>query len=276
MRGTTISIFVPDSNPRSFKVCDMKNSIVKSLFIPRSKLNDVTERDDIKQPGIYFLFGIDEETGQSKVYIGEAEDLLVRIKQHNAKKDFWNTAICFVSEKKNLNKAHIKYLESHCCVVAKKVNKYMLENSTHPAKSSLTEQDEDFVLGFFDDLKILITTLGFPVFEEHKKEKNIFYCSGKQALAEGEYSEDGMIVFASSRASIEITKTAPERIRKIKDDLMKQNVISLDGGVYVFNEDYVFSSPSTAAAFVLGRSANGWTEWKNKKGVTLDQEFRAE
>ena len=35
-----------------------------------------------------------------------------------------------------------------------------------------------------------------------------------------------------------------------------------------------FGSPSTAAATVLGRRANGWMEWKNKEGVNIDQLFR--
>jgi hypothetical protein len=39
-------------------------------------------------------------------------------------------------------------------------------------------------------------------------------------------------------------------------------------------EDFVFSSPSTAAAIVLGRNANGLTEWKLKDGITL-KEFEA-
>lgn len=34
------------------------------------------------------------------------------------------------------------------------------------------------------------------------------------------------------------------------------------------------NSPSTAAMFCLGRSANGWTEWTDKDGNTLDSVYR--
>jgi hypothetical protein len=185
MRGRTISIFMPDSNPRGVKICDIKDSIVKAIFIPRNKLDDVAKRPDLLGPGIYFLFGNEDEIGKPKVYIGEAESLFVRLKQHNTGKDFWNTAICFISETKNLNKAHIKYLENYCVGQSKRINKCKLENSTIPTQSSLTEQDVEFVLSFFDDLKILIAALGFPIFEESKKEKeNLFICKGKDAYAE--------------------------------------------------------------------------------------------
>ncbi|WP_231615986.1 DUF4357 domain-containing protein [Novipirellula artificiosorum] len=43
---------------------------------------------------------------------------------------------------------------------------------------------------------------------------------------------------------------------------------------YYFTQDYLFPAPSTAAAVVLGRSANGWTEWKDKNGSTLSEIHR--
>ncbi|KKP36718.1 MAG: hypothetical protein UR28_C0039G0029 [Candidatus Peregrinibacteria bacterium GW2011_GWF2_33_10] len=275
MRGRTINIYIPDSNPRGVKICDLKDSIVKAIFIPRSKLDEVSKRTDILDPGIYFLIGKEDELEKPQVYIGEAENLLSRIKQHNAGKDFWNTAICFVSEKKNINKAHIKYLENHACSQAKQINKCKLENCVNPTQSSLTESDIDFVLSFFDDIKILIATLGFPIFEESKKEKqNLFICKGKDAYAEGEYSEDGMTVFKGSKANLieppSIGKTA-SNLRKV---LLQENIIKKVDNVLIFDEDYTFTSPSTASDVVLAASSNGWDVWKDKEGKTLDERFR--
>lgn len=275
MRGRTISIFIPDSNPRGVKICDIKDSIVKAIFIPRNKIDEVTKRSDLLEPGIYFLFGNEDEIGKPKVYIGEAENLLSRIKQHNVGKDFWTTAVCFVSEKKNINKAHIKYLENYCVDQAKRISKCKLENNTTPTQSTLTEQDIDFVLSFFDDLKLLIATLGFPIFEESKKEKqNLFICKGKDAYAEGEYSEDGMTVFKGSQANAKEAAAMGEWALNIRKALIGQKIMRLNGNVYTFDEDYTFNSPSAAASVVLARSANGWTEWKDKNGETLDKRYR--
>lgn len=277
MRGRTISIYIPDGNPRSIKICEIQDSIVKAIFVPRSKIDEASKRPDVQEPGIYFLFGTEDEIGKPRVYVGEAENLLTRLKQHNAGKDFWNTAICFVSEKKNINKAHIKYLESHCCEQAKQIGKCILENNTSPTQSSLTEQDVDFVLSFFDDLKILIATLGFPIFEEAKKEiQNTIFCKGKEASAQGEYAEDGLTVFKGSKVQAdEVTsiKLVPH-ISNLRKSLIDKGILKAENGVLLFMENYTFNSPSTAAAVVLGRNANGWTDWKDKNGQTLSDKYR--
>jgi hypothetical protein len=275
MRGRTISIYIPDANPRSIKICEITNSIVKALSIPRSKLVEANKREELKEPGIYFLIGEKNEVGKPKIYIGEAEVLLTRIKQHNASKEFWNSVICFVSEKKNINKAHIKYLENFACNEAKRINKCELENNTNPTQSSLTEQDEDFVLSFFDDLKLLIGTLGFPIFEESQKDNsNLFYCKGKNASATGEYTEDGFTVFKGSRSNLEESKTAGTWVTGMREDLRQKNVLKQEGNILIFTDDYTFSSPSASAAAVLARRANGWSEWKDKNGKSMDQLIR--
>lgn len=275
MRGKTISIYIPDANPRSIKICDIKDRIVKAIFIPRNKLTEATKRKELQDPGIYFLIGEPNEIGKSSVYIGEAEVLLTRLKQHNATKDFWNTAICFVSEKHNINKAHIKYLENYACSQAKKINKCELENSINPTQSSLTEEDVDFVLSFFDDLKLLIATLGYPIFEETKKDKSkIFICKGKDAQATGEYTEDGLVVFKGSKTNLTESKTAGSWVINMRKSLIEKGILKQEGSVLVFTEDYSFKSPSASAAVILARRANGWIEWKDKNGKTMDKKIR--
>ena len=275
MRGRTISIYMPDANPRGIKICDTKNGIVKAIFIPRNKLADAVKRQELQDPGIYFLIGEPNEIRKPRIYIGEAEVLITRIKQHNTSKDFWNSVICFVSEKKNINKAHIKYLENYSCSQAKKINKCELENNTNPTQSSLTEQDQDFAMSFFDDLKLLIATLGFPIFEESKKDQSkIYICKGKDAYAIGEYTEDGFLVFKNSKANLEESKTAGTWVTGMRKNLIEKGILKQDGSVLIFTEDYLFNSPSASAAVILARRANGWTEWKDKNGKTMDEKIR--
>lgn len=275
MRGRTISIYMPDANPRGIKICDTKDGIVKAIFIPRNKLADAVKRQELQDPGIYFLIGEPNEIGKPRIYIGEAEALITRIKQHNTSKDFWNSVICFVSEKKNINKAHIKYLENYSCSQAKKINKCELENNTNPTQSSLTEQDQDFVMSFFDDLKLLIATLGFPIFEESKKDQSKTYiCKGRDAYATGEYTEDGFLVFKNSKANLEESKTAGSWVSGMRKNLFEKGILKQEGSVLIFTEDYLFNSPSASAAAILARRANGWTEWKDKNGKTMDEKIR--
>ncbi|WP_342305553.1 GIY-YIG nuclease family protein [Methanolobus sp. ZRKC5] len=273
--GRTISIYLPDANPQGVKICEFFDSIVKAVSIPRAKLDAGLKRPELEQPGLYFLIGEKDEVGKPKVYVGESEILTTRLNDHHKKKDFWNQAICFVSEKNNLNKAHIKYLENHACEQAKLVNKCTLENSNTPTKSSLTDQDRDFVLRFFDELKIIMATLGYPIFEQAKRsKKNTYYCKSKDADAVGEYTEEGFVVNKGSKSNVEETTSLQPSVRAFRANLVEKGIVKEEDGVYVYQEDFTFSSPSMSASVVLGRAANGWTLWKDKEGKTLDEIVR--
>lgn len=273
--GRTISIYLPDANPQSIKICDFLDSIVEAISIPRAKFDDASNISELYQPGIYFLIGEKDEVGKPSVYIGESEVLLTRLNEHNKMKEFWNLVICFVSEKNNLNKAHIKYLEYRACEQAKSVNKCILVNNNNPTESRLTNQDRDFTLRFFDELKIIIATLGYPIFEHSKlTKKNMYYCKSKNADAVGEYTEEGFIVNKGSKCNIDEADSIPQSVKIFRASLLNKEILKEDNGVYLFQENFTFSSPSTAASVVLGRSANGWTEWKSKDGKTLDESVR--
>lgn len=127
----------------------------------------------------------------------------------------------------------------------------------------------------------LLATLGQPIFEaltgapERVDGKNeapeLFYCRGPEANGVGEYTSEGFVVHKGSTARIEIVAsikgTSQERFRQ---QLVPEGVLALDGNHYVFTRDHLFASPSMAAIAVLGRSANGWIEWKTAQGQTLD------
>jgi len=131
----------------------------------------------------------------------------------------------------------------------------------------------------FDTLQILVSTLGYPLFDEIRiPEKNdLLVCRGKDAEAKGEYTEDGFVVFQGSRANLEESKAAQGTwVTKIRRPLIDSGVLIHEGNVYRFTRNHVFSSPSAAAVAVLGRNANGWLEWKYSDGRTLDEVKRGE
>lgn len=47
-------------------------------------------------------------------------------------------------------------------------------------------------------------------------------------------------------------------------------------GFWELQRDYVLASPSTAASYCSGRSCNGWKEWVNDAGQSLDELYRSE
>lgn len=277
-RPQTIQIFLPDGNPTSIKIADLTNRLMVAILIPRSKLLDSGVRPEIKKYGIYFLFGINEDKAKPIAYIGETDDCFERLKSHNRNKEFWNYAIAITSKSDVFTKSHVKYLEHVCVKIAKEIGRYDLENLTTPTREHISESMEADLLDNFETIKVLLSTLGFPIFEEIRKskitEKEILTCKGKNANAQGELTDDGFVVFKGSKANIEETKTAGNWVIGTRKKLIDDNILISENGVYVFSEDFIFGSPSSAAASVLGRRANGWIEWKNNEGKTIDEIYR--
>jgi len=153
----TIKIFLIDGDPNGRLSCELSNWTGKAYKIPRIKIKDCTDRSDLKNTGVYLLFGKDEE-GKDQVYIGEAETILNRLSQHLNQKDFWNETIVFISKDENLNKAHIKYLENNLYLLAKKVNRYKIENTVTPSQSTISEPDQAEMEEFIENIKLFLGT----------------------------------------------------------------------------------------------------------------------
>lgn len=274
MRGKTIQVFLTDGTPRGIKIAEITSNIEQAVFIPRSKMNEAVARPEVSRPGLYFLFGDAEGSSKPIVYIGQSRNCLYRIKTHDQNKDFWNYAVLIISKTESFSQTHIEYLEQLAITKAYEANRYSLENGASPKRFKVPETLEADLLDNFDTIKILLSTLGFTLFEPLKKEitkAEHFFCKGKQAFAEGEYQDDGFVVYKGSKANIELTPTASSSVFNLRDNLIEAKVIIQEGDVFVFQDDHLFSSPSSAACQVLGRNANGWREWKTNDGKTLDE-----
>ena len=113
--------------------------------------------------------------------------------------------------------------------------------------------------------------MGFPLFEKTEKTKEVFYIKGKGVVAEGDITNEGFVVYKGSKVTVENVSSFGVSLINRKQKLIDDNILSLQGDCYEFNEDYIFSSCSTAGAIILGRNTNGWSKWKNKEGKSLDE-----
>ena len=275
MRGKTIQVFLTDGSPRGIKLAEITSNIELAIFIPRNQINEAGKREEVFLPGLYFLFGESEIASKPVVYIGQSRDCLSRIKKHDQIKDFWNYAVLIVSKTKSFTQTHIEYLEQLAVSKAIEANRYEVENGNNPRKFKVPETLEADLHDNFDTIKILLSTLGFPLFEQltnpEKKTGNRLYCKAKNAKAEGEYGDDGLVVFKGSSSIVEFAPTSNSGHLLLRNKLIESKVLEKRGDVCVFLEDYLFTSPSAAAAQIQGRNANGWIEWKDAKGKTLDE-----
>lgn len=270
--GKTIQVFLPDGNPRSVKVAEITSQTLSALLIPRAKLDLANKREELRQCGVYLLFGTTDDETKPLVYIGEAEDISVRLRQHNKSKDFWSTAVAIVSKTQHLTKTHVKYLEWLSFQEAQNAGRFSTDNSNVPSRPYVSEPMEADLRDNFETIQLLISTLGYPVFDAIKRpqKKKLVYCKGRDSDAKGEYTEDGLIVFAGSRCRFDPVPSIKSYLLNARDNLLSEGVLEQAEDSLVFKSDYVFLNPSRAAGVVLGREANGWNEWKYSDGRSLD------
>jgi hypothetical protein len=269
----TIQFFLPQGEPRGVRIADITTRIVQAMLVPRNKLPEAMKRQELKSVGVYFLFGEPEESAKPMVYIGEAEECCKRFTQHNANKDFWHTAVAVVSKTGSFTKAHAKYLEWYCIKRAKEVGRYALANGNEGGEPFVTEPMLADLMDASDTLNILVSALGFPLFEPRPDASgpDVFILSGPQCEGRGKMVEEGFTVFAGSKCRKEIVPSAGKWLQGARQELLASGVLAQGGDHLVFRDDHTFKTPSGAAMALLGRTANGWKEWKNKAGATLDQ-----
>ena len=253
---------------------EITNRLLKAILFPRNKISEVSKREMVHFTGVYFLFGNTEDGAKPLVYIGEGEDCFERIKTHNRKKDFWTHGIIVTTKTDEYTKTDGKFLEHYCLEKAEEIGRYKTDNDTGSKKPSIPESREYDLLDNFETLKILLATLGYPLFESKRKpteSRELFYVTGQGIKASGNLTDEGFLVYKDSQAKSEETPSCHMYLINMRSQLVSDGILTEQDGKYVFSQDHIFNSPSTAGGVILGRSTNGWTKWKNRDGKTLDE-----
>ena len=277
MTSATIKLFLPRGDAKSIRTAEISNWTGKAVAAPRTELDDLLAREELEKAGVYILIGSDPLTNVPRAYIGEAEIIRDRLKQHRTK-EFWITAIVFVSKDENLTKAHVRYLESRLLAEAAQVNRFTLEQN-QAGGSRLPESDREDMEVFLAHIRQLLPVLGSdilaPISQPTAKAQpgGVLFCRNKRAEARGQRTANGFVVFQGSTAVLEQRPSAesyPYVVTQRNQLILDGTLIEKDG-VLVFTKDAEFSSPSAAAAVIHGGSANGLIVWKTKDGKSLKQ-----
>lgn len=277
-RPQTIQIFLPAGDPRGMRVAEITTRIVRLIEVPRSQLADFLKMHEAQQVGLYFLIGELSEAGLPHAYIGQSGNVGNRIAQHNQSKDFWNRALVVISLTNSMTQTHALFLEWFAIAEATKAGRFSLENGNAGARPHTPAPLEADCHEIHETAATLLATLGQPIFEPltnastTKGEKELFYCKGPGADGVGEYTTEGFVVLKGSRGRLEnVASIQGKSHERYRDQLVTEGIMVAKSGGYVFTRDHLFSSPSMAALAVMGRSANGWLEWKDANGKTLDE-----
>ena len=289
-RSKNINMFLMDGEVTGKIKCTLSNWTGVIYKIPRIQLGDLKSRDEMKQSGIYFLFGRDEDKQKDVTYIGQAttrkngEGILLRIQEHtrDIHADYFNDVIILTTQNNSFGPTEISYLENKFTQLAKEAGRYIVKNGNDPNPGNVTEEKESELDEIVENTLMIIGTLGYRVFVPMIKEvsqdltdnhstylylKRKTKKSNKVIEATCERTTEGFVVLEGSQVEIMDSPNLPASLKEMRQNLIASRVIQ-DG---VLKEKQLFSSPSYAAAFLLGMQTNGRTDWKNQDGRTLKE-----
>lgn len=276
--GRKLTVFMLDGTATGPKTVEIGNWSGRAIFSPRASLKGLLHRGEFARQGIYLLQSESEnDKFESSIYIGEAEELSVRLRQHIADRDF-ESVICFSSRDEGLTKAHIKYLEATLIQLARDANTSRVENEKMPKGAKLSEAEASDMDYFVEQVKLILPVVGIRslvVAAPHSVSRiprtigaPEYVIKSKELKARMAELDGGFVVLAGSEAALATSKTIAPGWLNIRKKLIDASVLKQSGNRYVFAEDATFSSPSAASSVVLGRQTPGPISWVLPDGRT--------
>lgn len=278
--GKIINMYYMDDSVDGRVKCTVANWTGVIYKIPRDDLSRCQERSELKQSGVYFLFGASENDDQL-VYVGQAgsrkngKGILLRLQEHdNPKEYYWNNAVVITTQNNSFGPTEISYLENRFHQLAQDANRYKLVNSLQPYRGRVTEEKEVEMDEFIDLTTLIIGALGYRVFMPLVPKKNrsgkapsdILHFAPNRYNATAVRTSEGFVLLKGSQISPTISKACSPAINKNREKFASK--VSPD---WVTTEDIPFGSSSAAAGFVGGCNLSGNQVWVDDNGVKLGE-----
>lgn len=269
-----LEIIYHDGQPDGIRSVRRHLSTVTTYVIPRTMLSSAKSISGINRPGIYYLINEDENNKIAQIYIGQTRNGISRLDDHNRSKDFWNKAIMFLSDNKTFSLDIISGLEEYAIVKARDSKRYKIENTINP-KYEIDEYDLASIEEIYEEIKFIMATLGYKLenVADDLSSASILHTTRNGINALGVYTGDKFDVLEGSEINMSRAVHLP-KYNAQREELLANGSIVLENGKYILKATLTFNTPSGASDFVLGGSTNGWVEWKNTEGKTLDELYR--
>lgn len=289
--GRSIRIFLADGSASGIRHAEVVNWTGQAIVCPRGRISELSEWSESQKPGVYILVGDDPDATRPLAYIGEAENVLDRLRTHvrDETKEYWDQVVFFTSKDENITKAHVKYLEARLCEIAREVGRVTLKNGTDPRRPRLPKADVAAMEEFIGPARLLLASLGFSVLQPitRKNESNgtalsgpsgpladiplVFAIPKREVEAKGSSTDEGFVVLAGSFGEGRVRTSLSKGWRMLRDDLLADGSIVMDGDRIAFARDVLFKSPSAAASVIAGHACNGRVSWRDATGRTLGE-----
>ena len=269
-----LEIIYHNGQPDGIRSIRRHLSTMTTYVIPRPLLSEAKKLSGINRPGIYYLISENDENKIAQIYIGQTRNGVVRLDDHNRSKDFWNKAIMFLADSKTFSLDMISGLEAYAIGKAHDAKRYKVENSVNP-KYEIDEYDLPLIEEVYEEIQFIMATQGYKM--DNSKvtlnEANTLHTTRNGITAFGVYDGENFEVLEGSEIDMNRKCHSATMEKQRQTALSNGDIVCVDGK-YKLNVSVSLTSPSSAAMFVLGGSTNGWVEWKDKDGKTLDELYR--
>lgn len=267
--------------------CTLSNWTGVAYKIPRVHLDKCKDRQDLKQSGVYFLFGKNDNE-EDEVYIGQAgirkngDGVLVRVNEHLKDDFYFSDCVMLTTQNNSFVPTEISYLENKFTNMVIETDRFKVRNWNDPNPGHVTEEKESELEDFIEYSKMVLGVLGYKIFvpliedktqldKTNQDDELILFLSrtirktNRLIKAKCKRTNEGFVVLKDSMIEEMDSQAIPKSIKDLREKIKNNNGI-VNGKI---TKDYLFNSPSYAASFVLGMETNGRTNWKTENGVTL-------
>lgn len=264
-----------DGEPNGVRICRCTLSTMTTVFVPRPLLSRAKQIADLPLRGIYYLIN-DEDGAISRLYVGQTQQGIARLDDHNAKKDFWNKALLFLSDDmQSFSLDNVSALEKYAIEQATASKRYSVENKVDP-RYVIDQYQKPTVEQIYEEIAFVMGAFGYQIEGSDDALANVklFYTSRRGVRARGVYTGETFDVLDGSPVDL-AARPKLDRYQRLREELLASgNLVRRQDGSGMLMKTVSFSTPSGAADFVLGGSNNGWIEWKDGDKQTLDALYR--
>lgn len=277
-----------DKTLEGARIIDMGSTKSCECFVlPRDKVAEVAKKQPhLQQYGFYILLGRDKNM-KPMAYVGQTNDFTNRVNDHKQKKDFWDTALVFVSKSDEIFPSEALYLEYLGWKAAKEANNYIIENSKDINEPHLSADKQNEMELFFEDIQFLTRFYGCRVFDKPEKEPVAEDCieftmtlpkAGVKATLHFWKESQRYVILAGSLIADVTTDGCSKGMQEFRDGVKANKKLSQrKGTLYELLQDIEIPdgnlSPSGAASFCAGTSRNGTNDWADKDGEKYPKEW---
>lgn len=280
-------IFVPDNTLVS-RIISCETQVTELYVIDRADKKFFADyASELNKPALYILVNRDKK----QLYVGETDDSVKRLRNHESK-DFWTEAIVFHSTSDTLSTTEVKWLEAKTYETLSALGCYDLsENKQTPQYPPLKRHQIYTLEPIIEEAKNYICAAGFDIFFRRKeikqqaivfpgpapvetvlKSRAISCRLTRNALAQGLFdtSDQSLTVLKGSKVNPVHLDKFRDANRRTREHQLAEYTEEVNGERIV-KADVRFDTPSGAAVFCVGGSANGWNAWRDENGRELNE-----